>query len=98
VQPVYKSDKVRQLATDIMYNLIPGHQVVLEHVFGLNGKPELIKPNGAADKSAISKKTGLSMPQVNSAFKTISRRMRQYSGSLPSFGLSGEEDENGGVD
>lgn len=80
--PVYKSDKVKQLAMDIQYSLIPAHQVVLEHVFGLNGKPELIKPNGSADKQAIAKKTNLSTAQVNSAFKTISRKMRQYTGEV----------------
>lgn len=81
-QSYFQSDRTMQLARDIQYSLIPQHQVVHEHIFGLNGKEPLLKPGGGADKERIAKTTGLSMAQVNSAFKSISRRMRQYAGQL----------------
>lgn len=86
----FQSDKALQLARDIQYELIPSHRVVLEHTFGINGKPTFFKSNGQTDKRAISKASGLSMQQVNSAFKTMSRKFREHAGLLGSH----EEDKD----
>ena len=85
----FQSDKAQQLARDIQYELIPAHRVVLEHMVGLNGKQIIEKSNGQADIHGIAKITGLSLQQVNSAKKTISRKFRQYMGVL----AHGEEEE-----
>jgi hypothetical protein len=87
----FQSDKAMQLARDIQYDLIPAHRVVLEHAIGLNGKQIIAKANGQADKDAIAKATGLSLPQVNSAFKTISRKFRQHMGAI---GSNTEEEDD----
>lgn len=75
-----KSDKTLQAARDIMYSLIPQHQLVLEHALGLNGKVALTKPSGGADLNAISRSTGLTVPKIRSAFKTITRKLKTYRG------------------
>ena len=77
-----KSDKALQAFQDIQYSLIPAHQLVLEHTLGLNGHQALTKPNGGADLQAISKATQLSVPKIRSAFKTITRKYKQYHGHV----------------
>lgn len=71
-----QSDKALLAAHDFMHELIPAHQVVLEYALGMNGKPSLSKPSGGPDASAIVKASGLQMNIVRSAFKTISRKMK----------------------
>lgn len=75
-----RSDKAKQALQDLQYGLIPAHQVVLEHAVGLNGKQAMLKPNGGPDLGAISKATKLSVPQIRSALKTITRKYKQYQG------------------
>ncbi len=76
-----QSDKTVQIAHDFMHELIPAHQVVMEYALGMNGKPSLTKPSGGPDIKAICKAANLTEPQVRSAFKTISRKMKQNRGS-----------------
>jgi DNA-directed RNA polymerase specialized sigma subunit len=75
-----QSDKTVQIAHDFMHELIPAHQVVMEYALGMNGKPSLTKPSGGPDIKAICKASNLSEAQVRSAFKTISRKMKQHRG------------------
>jgi hypothetical protein len=77
-----KSDATVQAARDIMYSLIPQHQVVLEHVMGFNDKPVALKSSGGVDMSALSKATNLSVPKIRSALKTITRKMKAYRGDV----------------
>jgi hypothetical protein len=73
-----QSDRAMQAARDIYYTLEPKHQVVLEHIVGLNGKPSLVKPSGKSDISGIAKATGLKISDVRSARKTIKRKLMDY--------------------
>jgi DNA-directed RNA polymerase specialized sigma subunit len=78
--PVFQSDKAKQVFNDMYYDLISPHQVVLEHTVGLNGKQALAKPGGGHDVHAIAKATGMTVGQVNSALKTITRKYKEYTG------------------
>jgi hypothetical protein len=95
-----RSDKAKQALQDLQYSLIPAHQVVLEHAVGLNGKPAMLKPNGGPDLGAISKATKLSVPQIRSALKTITRKYKQYQGysMSPGFDEVGEGPEGEGTE
>lgn len=77
-----QTNKTMQAAMDIQYSLIPKHRVVLEHTLGLNGVTPLITRTGKPDISAIAKKAGLSVAEVRSARKTISRKMEDYLGHI----------------
>lgn len=79
---IAKSNKATQIFQDMMYSLIPAHQSVLEHAVGLNGKSAMVKPSGGPDLSAISKATHLSVPKIRSALRTITRKYKQFSGSI----------------
>lgn len=89
-----QSDKALQLARDIQYDLIPKHRVVLEHVTGINGITPLTRPSAAgpvADIHAIARATKLSVPEVRSAMKTISRKLSENLGRV---GKQGEDEES----
>jgi hypothetical protein len=77
-----QSDKAKQLAMDIHATLIPKHQVVLEHSLGLYGRTPLVKPGGTADVQAIAKAAKISLNDVRSAQKTISREFRKHRGVI----------------
>lgn len=77
-----QSNKAMEVARDLQYSLIPKHRVVLEHALGLNGVQPLVKRNGGPDVSAISKTTKLSLTEVRSALKTISRKFKEQRGHL----------------
>lgn len=73
-------DSSKQLLYDVHYGLTPPHQLVLEHVAELYGRKAPVKPGGGTDLNALSKVTGLKVPQIRSAFKTITRRVNEYRG------------------
>ena len=73
-----RSNQATQIARDILYQLIPEHQLVLEHLVGLNGKAIYTKTGGGTDLPALSKVTGLSVPKIRSALKTITRKFKSY--------------------
>jgi len=81
-----QSDKAMNVFRDIQYDLIPKHRTVLEHAIGLNGVKALTKKSGGPDVQAISKAAKISVPEVRSALKTITRKTREYRTniSLPS--------------
>lgn len=77
-----QSDRTMQMARDIQYNLIPQHQLVLEHTLGLNGRtPVATKKAGTVNIEALKKATGLSENIIRSAQKTISREIAKYRGT-----------------
>ena len=76
----FRTDRARALAQDLQYELIPQHQVVIEHMFGLNGKKELLTATGMADIPAIAKATKLKESQVRSAKKIIEKKAKRYLG------------------
>jgi hypothetical protein len=83
VGPEYaQSNKALQAAMDIQYNLIPKHRVVLEYTLGLNGVTPLSTKSGKPDIPGIAKKSGLSIAEVRSARKTISREMAKHLGYI----------------
>jgi hypothetical protein len=86
-----KSDKAKQALNDIMYSLIPAHQLVLEHAVGLNGRDALNKASGGPDLQAISKATKLSVPKIRSALKTITRKYKQYDNHIVTEPLTEDE-------
>lgn len=73
-----QSDKAMQIARDIYPSLEPKHQVVLEHMVGLNGKESLVKKSGKSDIASIAKKSGLKLSDVRSARKTIARKFKDH--------------------
>lgn len=77
-----QSNKTMQAAMDLQYNLIPKHRVVLEHTLGLNGVTPLLTRSGKPDIPAIAKKAGMSIAEVRSARKTISREMAKHLGHI----------------
>lgn len=81
-----QSDKAMQVARDIQYSLIPKHRVVLEHAVGLNGIQPLLKPTGGPDVQKISKAARITVPEVRSALKTISRKFKEYRGTIGQAG------------
>lgn len=91
--PVTKSDKAMQMFHDLHPNLIPPHQLVLEHALGMYGKPILNKPNGGPDLIAIAKATGLKAPSIRSALKTITRKAKEYMGERVILEELGPEEE-----
>lgn len=78
--PFAHSDKAMEMFHDLHPTLIPPHQLVLEYAQGMYGRPQLNKPNGGPDLPKISKATGLKIPQIRSALKTISRKAKEYLG------------------
>lgn len=97
-----QSDKTMQIARDLQYSLIPKHRVVLERAMGINGVKPLLKRTGGPDVQAISKAAKLTVPEVRSALKTISRKMREHRGEIggavgalgsAEFGLEQEAEE-----
>lgn len=77
-----QSDKSMQMFRDIQYNLIPQHQVVLEHVVGLNGKTSVgTKKSGTVNMAELKKVTGLGDNTIRSALKSITREVKKYRGS-----------------
>lgn len=87
------SNAATQLFQDLQYGLIPPHQLVLEHAVGLNGKMPLIKPSGGPDIGGIAKATGLKVPQIRSALKTITRKVKEYRGQQIITTSLGEEED-----
>lgn len=77
-----QSDKAMSVARDIQYSLIPKHRTVLEHAVGLNGISALLKKSGGPDVQAISRAAKITVPEVRSALKTISRKFKEYRGSI----------------
>lgn len=77
-----QTDKAMQAARDMMYSLHPKHQLVLEHGLGMNGKTALVKKNGSIDVQAVAKAAGISVNEVRSAQKTISRKFRELRGYI----------------
>lgn len=80
VHPLTRSNKVAQIFHDINYELTPEHSVVLEHAFGLNGRPAFLKPNGGPDIGKIMGATKLPEKKVRNALRTISRKYREHRG------------------
>jgi hypothetical protein len=77
-----QSDRTMQMARDIQYNLIPQHQLVLEHIFGLNGHPSVVtKKSGTVDIPSLKKATGLPENIIRSAQKTITKEFKKYRGT-----------------
>jgi hypothetical protein len=76
-----QSDRVVEAARDIQYALIPKHRLVLEHIQPIAGKPLLVKQSGGPDVLAIAKATKLSVGEVRSALKTISRKVQEHMGT-----------------
>lgn len=81
-----QSDKAMQVARDIQYSLIPKHRIVLEHAVGLNGIQPLLKKSGGPDVNAIAKAAKVTVPDVRSALKTISRKFKEYRGTIGQAG------------
>lgn len=81
-----QSDKAMQVARDVQYSLIPKHRTVLEHAVGLNGINPLLKKSGGPDVQAISKAAKITVPEVRSALKTISRKFKEYRGTIGQAG------------
>lgn len=81
-----QSDKAMQAARDLQYSLIPKHRVVLEHAMGINGISPLLKKGGGPDVQAISKAARITVPEVRSALKTISRKFKEYRGTVGQAG------------
>lgn len=77
-----QSNKAMAAAHDIQYSLIPKHRVVLERTVGLNGVQPLLTKSGKPDIGAIAKAANLSVAEVRSARKTISRKMQEHLGSI----------------
>jgi hypothetical protein len=77
-----QSDKAMELFRDMQYSLIPKHRTILEHMVGLNGVSPLVKKTGGPDVQAIAKKTGISVAEVRSAQKTISRKAKEFRGNM----------------
>lgn len=75
------SNKAVQMFQDIQYQLSPPHQLVLEYVAELNGRVAPTKKGGGTDLGALAKQTKLTVPQIRSALKTITRKAREYRGS-----------------
>lgn len=78
-----RSNRVLQAARDVMYSLIPQHQLVLQHQMGLDGKQSYTKRGGGTDIAALSRATNLTPAQIRSAMKTISRKLKDYLGYAP---------------
>lgn len=81
-----QSDKAMQVARDLQYSLIPKHRVVLEHAVGINGITPLLKRNGGPDVHAISRAAKITVPEVRSALKTISRKFKEFRGDMGKAG------------
>ena len=77
-----QSDKAMGIFRDIQYSLIPKHRSVLEHATGLNGQVALLKKSGGPDVQAIAKACKISVPEVRSALKTISRKTKEFRGTI----------------
>lgn len=77
-----QSDKAMQVARDIQYSLIPKHVLVLERAVGINGHRPLLKKNGGPDVQAIAKDARISVSDVRSALKTISRKFKENMGKI----------------
>lgn len=77
-----QSDKAMQVARDIQYSLIPRHRTVLEHAVGLNGVTPLLKKSGGPDVQAIARQAKITVPEVRSALKTISRKFKEHRGAI----------------
>ena len=93
-QAVNTARAVPQEIQDVYYNIIPQHQLVLEHLFPLSGKPLLLKPGGGPDLPAIAKHTGLKTNQIRSALKSISNKVRVYRGERMIEEETGESDDH----
>jgi len=84
-----QTNKAMQVIQDIQYSLRPEPRLVLEHIYGLNGRPELVKKTRTGDKpdlAAISKATGMSVPSIRSALKAITRKLREHRGEISAHG------------
>lgn len=82
-----QTNKALQVINDIQYSLRPEPRLVLEYIYGLNGRPELVKKNKAGDKpdlAAISKATGMSLQKIRSALKSITRKLREHRSDIAS--------------
>jgi hypothetical protein len=79
-----QSDKAMQVFRDLQYSLMPKHRVVLEHATGINGVTPLLKKTGGPDVQAISRAAKISVPEVRSALKTISRKTKEFRGTIGS--------------
>ncbi len=77
-----RSNEILRAGRDVLYTLTPKHQVVLEHLLGLNGKQVFLKPSGGTDINALSRACGLSVPDIRSALKTITRKIRAHRGYI----------------
>jgi hypothetical protein len=96
--PFARSDKMMEMFHDLHPNLLPTHQLVLEHAQGMFGKPMLTKPSGGPDVAAISLATKISAPKIRSALKTITRKAKEYMGEHiieSELGLEGDGGEEG---
>lgn len=81
-----QSDKAMQVFRDVQYSLIPKHQRILEHATGINGVTPLLKRNGGPDVQAIARAEKLSVPEVRSGLKSISRKVKEFRGSIGQAG------------
>jgi DNA-directed RNA polymerase specialized sigma subunit len=91
-----QSDKAMNALRDIQYSLIPKHRIVLERTVGLNGVEPLSTKSGKPDINAIAKAANLSVAEVRSARKTISRKLEDYLGHIGKdehAHMFGDEDE-----
>jgi hypothetical protein len=83
-----QSDKAMQVARDIQYNLIPKHRLVLEHTLGLNGVTPIVDKHGKPDIKRQAKVLGLTVADIRSARKTITREFEKNRGSLGASDLN----------
>ena len=81
-----QSDKTRQVYRDIQYSLTPKHRLILEHAVGLNGLTPLSKSGGGPDVQALAHGLKLSVPEIRSGLKAISRHVKEFRGSIGQAG------------
>lgn len=68
----------------IYYELSNEQKVVYEYIYGKNGKPRLVKPNGKVDYDEISKRSRMSKSKVYRIVKEIEKVLEARLKNVPS--------------
>lgn len=73
-EPFYESSIDRAVLDDIYFDLSGDQQNVYDYMFGLHGKPKLVKANGKIDFDEIGRRSGYSSSKARALYNQIRQR------------------------
>lgn len=76
-QAFFEGSRDEEILSYLYYDLAPEEQTLYEYLFGRNGKPKMVKPNGKVDFERIAPTMGVSVSKVRSILGSVRKKLKK---------------------